>query len=158
MNAAKISSDHCHDCGAANLADAKACWMCGSPLYIMAQVVGRNAPVRRPRAEAQFPLATILVTITIIAVLLGVYQQWPGVGFLLSVLIVPPLAATCIAALIRRAEGDPLSTGGKWRVFGVTIGITFGILAATALLIVVFVVVCVAVLFAICSGAIGMLI
>jgi hypothetical protein len=116
----------------------------------VATVVGEGPAPPERRAAYQFSLATILLTIALVAVLLGVLQMAPGVGILLAIAVTPAFLRTCIMTARRKARGKPVSLGYKLGTFAVSVFGMFGLLFLISQVVVVAVFVA---LFAICLAA-----
>jgi hypothetical protein len=124
----------CADCGAAVAAEATSCWLCGKGLRASAtggmgilpvpagalatrQCHPANAPQVEQRAVFQFSLASILLIITLCAVVLGAFSVAPGLGIGLAILATPAAVCTGIVAMRRRAGGQPMSVAAKVGLF-----------------------------------------
>ncbi len=132
MSAAKRKDGRaCPTCGAVHSADADLCWLCLGPV--------ENEVVRPPnrfesqsQSPYQFGLSTVMLLISLSAVLLGVCSMHPGLGLALTFVAIPALARTCIMSMRRKREGIPMSDMAKVGVFG---GSLFLVIGVTTLLV-----------------------
>jgi hypothetical protein len=83
------------------------------------------------RAAYQFGISTIMLVITIAAVVLGVFRMSAGVGLALVFLFTPALVRTCIIAVRRKARGRPMSVAAKIGAFAASLGIVIVVVAAS---------------------------
>jgi len=145
----------CPDCGAELQEDSRYCWLCGlavregvpaaaeprSPFAGRAR--GHIADGGKPvvildrRAGLQFSLATIMLSITLVAVLLGVFRMAPGLGIGLAILVTPAFLRTCIVTARRKARGESISLAGKLGSFAVSFTVTLGMVILLAALAIV---------------------
>jgi len=91
----------------------------GSPF-----VGGRPGIYYHRRAAFQFSLATVMLLITLAAVLLGLFRMSPGLGMLVAVLVAPALIRTLIESAERQALGRPMTPADKASMFASTVGLT----------------------------------
>jgi len=138
----------CPDCRAQLPGDADICWLCrrelspaGSPgdrppipgEGPAAQAAGSpfapgfSLPRAEPRARFQFGLASILLVITLCAVLLAIGRMSPGIAIVLAILATPALVRTALAASRSRARGEPMSVEAKAALFASTVGILLAV-------------------------------
>jgi hypothetical protein len=73
------------------------------------------------RTQFQFSLASLMLIVTLTAVLLGVGGMAPGLGIALAVLASPALVRTSVVAALSRARGKPMSVGAKVALFVVSL-------------------------------------
>jgi hypothetical protein len=109
----------CAYCDELNCEEAGCCWLCGRNLA--ADVAARQAatPVKllggdRPR---QFSLETLLLLVTLTAMLLGLYTAMPGVGILAAIIAVPSVLRTFALDERYRQAGPPVTLGLRLRHF-----------------------------------------
>ena len=126
----------CPQCSAPLPTKARFCWLCGVSLRPTAAVPVRQVrveppPIIEPRAAYQFGISTLLLAMTLLAVLLGVFAMSPGVGLAITFLATPPLIRTCIVATKRKTRGQRMSPLAKLGVFGSTLGIVIVVVAAS---------------------------
>lgn len=145
----------CPECGAGSHANAKFCWLCGRVLPGSPFAPGAAPAPAQARAAWQFGLSTLLLFVTLAAVLLGVFVMSPGLGVLLAVLIAPPVVRTCTLAARAEARGRPLSDAEKGRAFARSLGVTAAVLGSVVAVAVVGVVVLGIALFLACFAALG---
>jgi hypothetical protein len=121
---------YCLDCGAEVRPDAILCWCCRHSLleseaeYALALKELHGSPFgTEPRTKFQFSLASIMIVMTLLAVLMSIYTMAPGLGIALMVLSVPALIRTVVLAMQRGSRGKPLTFGQKAGVFAAWIGL-----------------------------------
>jgi hypothetical protein len=75
-----------------------------------------------------------MLTITLLAVVLGVGRMSPGVGLGLAIIATPALVRTCLAAVRRKSSGQPMTPREKLGVFAASVGVvlTVGVAAGAA--------------------------
>ena len=144
----------CPSCGANVRAETTRCWLCFWPLppinegpsltlaetHLVPTAAHETDSLRRapPRAATrQFSLGTILLILTLIAVCLGVYHQWPGLGVIVAAMATPALIGTIAMGAGRRQRGLPMTTADKIVTFSAMFGVLFLVLisAVAALLV-----------------------
>ncbi len=114
-------SGGCRDCGAPLKLDQAQCWLCQSkPVATTANKAGAGRPVDS-RAAYQYSLSSLLLIMTLIAILCSISALHPGLGIAVAILVVPPLVRTCLTAARRKTRGQPLSAGGKVAMFLLTL-------------------------------------
>jgi hypothetical protein len=129
----------CPACGAAIPDDAGSCGECSWPLPPEHEPhpgppVGdrpgteRSAEPSRPGPSLQFSLASLLLMVTLIAVVLGGYAHSPCIGIALAILAAPAVLYTAIAARRRQRRGKPMSAAEKVVVFGDGVGKSVAVL------------------------------
>jgi hypothetical protein len=141
----------CPDCGAGNPEPATACWLCDGPLSPgVVKPQPRQGLGPPPPSSSALRLSSLMVTIALIAVFLGVAREAPGLAILLAIVATPALLVTFSTAWRRRAAGFPMSTTEKTGTFlltaVITVAVILGVLAIAAVAIVAAVLV-------ICSGS-----
>jgi hypothetical protein len=120
----------CLECGIEVPANATECRMCHCTLLPVTTVADQppvliaglvEAPTKvlpsAGKAKFQFSLASIMLIITLVAVILGAWRMDPRLGIVLAILAIPALIFTCIIASRRRACGQPFSIAKKIGVF-----------------------------------------
>lgn len=121
----------CPECGAPLPTKANYCWLCGKALRPLATAAAQPPAAFEHRAAYQFGLSTLMLIVTLCAVLLGVFRISPGVGLALVLLATPPLVRTCIATARRKARGQPVPPLTKLGIFASTLGIVIVVVAAS---------------------------
>ncbi len=143
----------CPDCGAANALSARQCWLChrplgsAAPLASASRISSENAPTQKNaaiamwtaspykrdkagRGPATFSLATLMLLVTLAAVLCGLTAVAPGLGIPLAVLVTPALVRTFAATNVHRAQGTEPTTEAKIGMFLASIGLMVLIMIA----------------------------
>lgn len=113
-------------CGAGNDFTADRCWLCGQSLLASTRVEPQS-----PSSHTTFRLNSLMLTITLIAVCLGVFQISLGIGFLLVTLVTPAFLRTVVAATRGRSAGQPLTTDDKLVMFAASFGLVVAISIAS---------------------------
>src|SRR5262245_22802093 len=75
-----------------------------------------SKPASHRLAVGQFSLAFLLAATFVVPIALGVYRLSPDIAVALSILVVPALARTAVAAFLRRRRGGQMSAS----VLGIT--------------------------------------
>jgi hypothetical protein len=113
---------------------------------IVAELVstaGAQQPPAPPAARLQFGLSSILLFVTLVAILCSIIKMSPGLGIPLAILAGPALLRTCVVALRHSASGSPMSASEKAQAFAVSLAMVFTVvLTAVGAFIVVAGVVC----------------
>ena len=73
-------------------------------------------------ATFQFSFASLLVTIALIAVLLGVFRLVAGLGVLLAIIVAPAWIPTCVTVAFRSSDRGQVSLGQKAGIFAASLG------------------------------------
>ena len=130
MNTAEATDvASCPDCQAPIPKIARFCWLCG--VNLTTKVAPEpHAPVH-PHAAHQFSLATLMLVMTFVSVLVGVFTFSVGIGLAILFLAGPALVRTCVVAARRKVRGKRLTPAGKIGVFFASLGIVVTIVAAT---------------------------
>lgn len=130
----------CPECGAELARGAAQCWLCRAPIaasgaapeVVLATAVDEPAnPYRAPQPSSspqQFRLSTLLLSVTVVALCVGLYRVAPGLIVVLLIFAVPALVRT--ASKSRRAAelGMPMSAGEKVASFLAGVGIVLLVL------------------------------
>ena len=133
----------CLDCGAPISAAANYCWMCGRRVLppVIAQRSSDSLAVTRTaarhfdhRATTQFSVATLLLIVTLSAVVLGIFAISPGLGVVVLIVLVPALIRVAVRSSRAQGEGRPLSGSEKLKTGCRTAALAFAILAGVVAL------------------------
>ena len=117
----------CTDCGASNPGHLSKCWLCQAPVVLAASGTPFKATAYERHAAFQFSFASLLVTIALIAVLLGVFRLAPGLGVLLAIIVAPAWIRTCITVTFKQSRQGAVTFGQKAGVFATSLAIVIGI-------------------------------
>jgi hypothetical protein len=128
----------CTDCGATLPAEANYCWLCGRALQPAATAAPAASPFAGPqppaayerRASFQLGTSSLVLVVTLAAVLIGVYLMAPGLGIGLAVLVIPAFLRMYLTAAHKKAQGQPMSPSEKLGLLASTVGIAVGIVIA----------------------------
>jgi hypothetical protein len=116
----------CKGCGAKNPGHLTQCWLCEGPLAVPAAGTPFKPTSYERHAALQFSFASLLVTIALIAVLLGSFRLWPGLGVLLLVIVAPAWIGTCITVMSRQARQGVMTFSQKAGIFATSLAIVVG--------------------------------
>ena len=121
---AEVQDKICPDCGASYKPGDATCWMCQRDLINKAKR-DPYAPSPRPSAaqQTQFSLSSLMLMITLAAVLLGVGVNWPGWSVVLLFIVVPALIRTFTLSRRSQDRGRPLTPAAKVVGFGASFGL-----------------------------------
>ena len=102
----------CPYCGAPLQPDQTTrCWLChGVPAAATARTAGAGQPVDT-KARFQYRLSSLLLIMTLIAILSGLIAMHQGFGIVVAILALPALVRTCITAT-RVGRRRPAGVGG----------------------------------------------
>lgn len=109
----------CSQCGTENPRGQAMCWLCGAVLVSAADDENYYASPAGGELPS-YGLSTLLMVVTLIALILGVAAVAPGWAILLAVLAVPALVRTATAS-----RGRATSAGEKVGLFLVSLGAAF---------------------------------
>jgi hypothetical protein len=132
----------CHVCHARLRMGDKKCWLCGASVTSDIGAVVATPPAVAPYLTkhgpvASFSMATLMMFVTLVAVVCGVFSIAPGIGVALALVLLPVLAHTAISAHREEALGHSLGPGERIVLFfgslglvvvaGVAASIAFGV-------------------------------
>jgi hypothetical protein len=143
--------EHCPACGAAIERQWTHCWLCGND-FIRTPDGLKIAPgsetfqtaARRPlhSHSASFSLQSVMLVVTLAALVLGTFSVAPGLGIFLAIVSVPALIRTAIVLRKRESVGPPADAKGRALMFaaslavvtlaGVAASIAFGIVCTAS--------------------------
>jgi hypothetical protein len=136
------SARRCSACHAVLPRNAKQCWLCGASISDeLAIGASQNAfgrfSVPPDGAHASFSLATLMLYMTLAAIVCGVFSIAPGAGAALALVLIPVLAHSTIQARKERELGHLVPASEKIAIFltsfvivvvaGVAASVAFGI-------------------------------
>jgi len=144
MNTDAEKERRCPGCGALIPPEAKKCWLChGRPddaeeasgsTFVPPDPVAATGelPVVQSEYQArfQFSLGSMMLLVTLTAVILGVFATVPGLGVALAILAAPALIRTAVLASRRQSTGHPMEVQAKLSVFIGTLALVAVIVAA----------------------------
>lgn len=144
----------CSECGAEvrRLSSAR-CWLCGGEIRraeqeeAVAAIVLDKPPYDR-HAAYQFSISTLLLLMTLTAVLGGVAAMAPGLGIVLALFTVPALAHAAVVVGRKKTRGEKVDAVERVGIFAQSLGLTIAIVVGLVVALIV-------ALFAICVVAIG---
>jgi hypothetical protein len=110
----------CPQCGAALIAGQPKCWLChaespaGADVESVAWVLQPRVehPSAAPAGHLQYSLSSLLLFMTIVAVLVGIIAMHQGIGIVVAIVALPLLAHACFATARRKARVQSPSSGG----------------------------------------------
>lgn len=133
----RVPERACPECGALLPAQATECWLCriavapeetegAAPHVAGPAMTGSEAPFAAPSAAhhayLQFSLASLMLTITLCAVLFGAAAVLPGLGIVLAILAAPAFIHTAVTAVRRRERGRQMDAMQKTVFFCGSLG------------------------------------
>jgi len=115
----------CPECGATVVRRATntvmRCWLCGHRVGLPA---GESANFAVRPTAPQFGIASMMLTVTLVAVCLGVGVMAPGLGVALAVLVTPALIRTAIGVeRHKEVSGRTMDVGQKIAAFAGSLGV-----------------------------------
>lgn len=130
--------DECPHCRASRRPGDTRCWLCGAIVERNGHTPLTDEPNRVPIASSGgFSLATLMMFMTLVAVVCGLIGIAPGIGIALAAILLPGLAHTAISVRGEQAKGRSLTSGDQVVMFfgslslvvvaGVAASIAFGI-------------------------------
>lgn len=129
----------CPHCGASNSWDAAKCWVCRAPLGWDPDT--SIASVKASQAVAgdwtKDFVAPALLVVGVVATIIGLAKESPGLAILLALVFAPGLLFTLASASWRKHHGRPMSTGDKVVRFLFSVAMTVGILIVVTVVAVV---------------------
>jgi hypothetical protein len=118
---------HCHDCKAQLQIGDEQCWLCGAKVTsVPGAATVRKSAVARPTPGgpvASFSMATLMMFVTLVAIVCGLFSIAPGVGVALALVLLPVLAHTAIAANREETSGHSLRPGERIMLFFASLGL-----------------------------------
>ena len=133
----------CPQCGMNLIAGQPKCWLChaASPGAAVESVAwGLQPRVEHPSAApSEYRLASLLLFMTIVAVLAGIIAMHPGIGIVVAIVALPVLVHACFATARRKDRVPSPSSGGvvgKDRVQSSSAGSTLATVLLTLTMIV----------------------
>src|SRR5262245_21592070 len=125
------SGRRCAACHALLPARATRCWLCSADVDAQGNTVplaAALAPFSRPShavPSGSFSLASLMLFMTLAAIVCGVFSIAPGVGAVLTLVLIPVVTHTAILARKERGAGNPLGIRGKLSLFLTSLVIVF---------------------------------
>jgi hypothetical protein len=132
----------CHACHAHLRTGDETCWLCGAAVTPDVNAAAAKSPSAAAYSTkgspgARFSLATLMMFMTLVAVVCGLISIAPGIGIALAVILLPVLAHTGISVRSEQAKGHSLRPGDQVGLFfgslslivvaGVAASIAFGV-------------------------------
>ena len=136
------ATNPCPQCGSAREAIDVPCHECGW-MPAPARELARSSEISitwpmKLQAARTFSLESMLLTMTLVAVCVGVLMLAPGIGILLAVLSAPALVRTIGIRIRKKAVGQPLSSGEKLLAFlgSLVVVVTISVVSCVTFLVV----------------------
>ncbi|MBC8870045.1 MAG: hypothetical protein H8E44_11540 [Planctomycetes bacterium] len=120
----------CPECGATLRSEASRCWLCAKTIETSTATAAQPLCPAEQFAARQFSLSSLMLIITLLAVVLGVARLSPGIGVGLAIVATPALVRTCITSVRRKTRGQPMTPLEKVGVFAATLGAVLTIVIA----------------------------
>ena len=133
----------CHACQARLRTGDDKCWLCGTPVGSAGEPTAVAKPAtgvalpRRERAATNFSLATLMMFMTLVAVVCGLIGIAPGIGIALAAILMPVLAHTVLSVRGEESQGHQVKASDQIAIFfgslglvvvaGVAASIAFGV-------------------------------
>jgi hypothetical protein len=139
----------CPKCGAALSEGATSCWLCLAPLTGQEALPATIIPPA-PQAEntASYSLSSLLMLVTLVCVLLGLFTFAPGLGMLIGFVGFVAWLSTVVKVQKRRAKNQEVTNADKILLF---VRSAVGTILIMGLVLVA----CVATLFVACVAMLG---
>ena len=152
--ASSVAEVVCPECSAVCWAGSAKCWLCGhaigpdavaprrvglSETPLMATAVDEPAGSAGSRAEYQervrfqFGISSLLLLMTLTAVLFGLFSMAPGLGIAAMIVAVPALVPTSIIAMRKGSRGRPMTALQRIGVFAAWVGLAMVVLVAAGI-------------------------
>ena len=137
----------CPQCGAGLIAGQPKCWLChaesppGAAVESVAWVLQPRVehPSAAPTGRLQYRLSSLLLIMTIAAVLAGIIAMDRGIGIVVAIVALPVLVHACVATARRKERVPSPSSGGlagKERVRASSAGSTLAAVLLTLAMVV----------------------
>lgn len=132
---------HCEHCGALLTPGQAECSICHAEMPPGAAAQRAGSIPSWPQAEhspapptrhLQFGLSSLLLFMTLAAVLCGIIGMNPGLGIAVAILAIPALVRTCVTASRRRAGGQSMTSGQKTAIFLLTLAMIVAVIVAAS--------------------------
>lgn len=133
-NVSSPTQRSCSQCGASNAWDSRDCWVCHAPLpaELGSDVGLGKAPPSTVGVRPTALLVPALLVIAVVATMLGLWKEAPGLAVLLAVVFVPGVLLTLASSDLRKRQGRPMTTGAKIVRFLFSVAMTIGVLVVLA--------------------------
>ena len=105
----------------------KECWLCKAPAS------GETTAEPRGGQHATFRLSSLMLTVTLIAVCLGIWQLSSGLGIFFAIIVAPAFVRTAITAVRQRRLGEPMEIEDKIITFVASIGVVVSVAVASGI-------------------------
>jgi hypothetical protein len=137
---ADTESQICLECGASNAVNARAFWVCHTPLRW--DSAGRVNVSKGPaavvvRSADVSPWTPAILAVAAIAVLIGLVREAPGIAILLAIVVGPALLLTVAGTRSRRRKGWPVNAAGAIGQFLLSVAMVLSALTALGVVAVV---------------------
>lgn len=117
----------CPECGVRFAPEANSCWLCHRHVALVSVATPATgpqpSPIVEPRAAYQFGISTLLLIMTLLAVLCGVLSMSPGLGVVLAIVATPALVRVGMTAVRRKVRGRPMTVPEKLGAFAGSVGV-----------------------------------
>ena len=111
------TGSQCARCGAQLKEASTSCWLCHHPVTEGIEFVSDHVQMPTHVGGPTFSIMSLLLMMTMVAVILGVFIVAPGLGVLLGVLFLPAFIRTVVIAGRHKVLGQRLDGGQKFSVF-----------------------------------------
>jgi hypothetical protein len=132
---AQDERQYCLECGAEMPPWADRCWCCRRKFGEEEPVLCECVVVEEPsQVQFRFGLASLILAMTLVAVLVGVCTVWPGIGVFVCLFSAPAFLHAVTLARYKRSRGETMSISRKIGFFLVWVGLaaTFAVAVAVS--------------------------
>lgn len=139
---ASLKAPHCHTCNAELLIGQDRCWLCGAAIGSGSEGPPSNQPTATSLSmtsgrPVRFSLSTLMMFMTLAAIVCGVYSIAPGIGIIMALVLLPVMTHAVISVRRVEALGNRLGHEDRIMMFfgslslvvvaGIAASIAFGI-------------------------------
>ena len=132
------SSDTTHECdmcGASLRQGVTRCWLCGRGVVTGEVTIDQNPYASPVAVEAEnlhgFSLASLLLFMTLISIVAGVFSIWPGIGVVLAIVVFIPFMRTAVLVKARSARGRATSWTDRFALAGLSAAVVLAMTVVT---------------------------
>ncbi len=121
----RTKSYNCAQCGAAVRAEATRCWLCNADLaQSNPDQFSLTHASRTAGSSSSFSLASLMMLVTLLSIICGVWSIYPGLGIILGAILIAVWARTATVVRKRAAIGEAVSVVEKAQVFVSTFAVS----------------------------------
>lgn len=120
---------HCARCGAAMRADTARCWLCGAA--IASHPTSATPSAERKESAGRFSLASLMMFVTLLCVVLGLFTIAPGIGVPFGLIMLVAWMRTAAVARRRAEHGFAVTRAERLQLFISSVSTAVALLAVT---------------------------